>query len=365
MSEPWTVWGIECSLFTGKLEGLLRAKGVDYQLVSTTIAHQRRLSALTGIMQMPTVEAADGKIYSDTTLIHRWLEDNHTGPSLSPATPHARFIARLIEDWADEYLWRPAMYFRWIKPECRQVSSGRIVDQFLPNISLPRWLKIKLITARQYGVYVWGDGVRTKAQRAATDQLFLDLLDILDPLFAKRPFIMGDRPTEADFGLFAPFFRHFYYDPLPAPILQTRAPHLAGWCARMWANTPDQFADRPLIEDVPDDLGPLLDMINRDYFPYMIANAQAVASGDKKTCHHTAGTDWAEFTKPFRLWCYSEIKDEFAQLSADDQAKVTALVGSGTADQLRAPLPCAPTVAPKKLPIMPDKKLPRLDSWMR
>ncbi|MEN8721893.1 MAG: glutathione S-transferase family protein [Alphaproteobacteria bacterium] len=365
MSEPWTVWGIECSLFTGKLEGILRAKGVEYTPPRTDIANQRRLSALTGIMQMPTVEAADGTIYSDTTLIHRWLEDNHSGPSLSPAAPHARFISRLIEDWADEYMWRPAMYFRWIKPACRQVSAGRIVDQMMPKVALPRWLKIRMIRFRQYGIYVWGDGVRTKAQRAATDQLYYDLLDVLEQILATRPFIMGDRPTEADFGLFGPFFRHFFYDPLPGPIMQARAPHVALWCTRMWANRPEKFADKPLIADVPDDLGPLFAIINRDYFPYMAANAQAVAAGNKKTRHHTANTDWSEYTKPFRLWCYSEIKSEFAGLNDADQTKVGDLLGQGAIDHLCADLPCPPPVAPPAIPLTPDQNVSRQDSWMR
>lgn len=367
MHEPWTVWGIEASLFTGKLEGLLRAKGVDYKLERTNIRDHRRLSRLTGIMQMPTVERHDGSILSDTTLIHRWLEDHHDGPSLSPATPHARFIARLIEDWADEYMWRPAMYWRWIKPECRQVSAGRIVDHMLVDtpIPLPRWLKIRLIRLRQYGVYVWGDGVKTKAQREATDQLYFDLLDVLDAIFAKRNFLLGDRPTEADFGLFAPFFRHFLYDPLPGPIMIARAPNLFLWCARMWANKPEKFADKPLITAVPDDLGPLLDIIRRDYFPYMKANADAVAAGDKKTSHHTANTDFTEYTKPFRLWCYSELKDEFAALGDDDRNKVQAIIGQSATDDLMAALPCAPTVAPPSLPITPDRTGMWQDSWMR
>lgn len=363
--EPWSLWGIEASLFTGKLEGLLRAKGVEYTFKSTTIAHQRRLAGLTGIMQMPTIERQDGAILSDTTLIHRWLEENHNGPSLSPASPHARFIARLIEDWADEYLWLPAMYWRWISPECRQVSAGRIVDHMMPNVPLPRWLKIRLIRLRQYGVYVWGDGIRTKAQREATDNLYLDLLAILEPIFEKRPFLMGDRPTEADFGLFAPFFRHFLYDPLPGPIMMAKAPHVFLWCARMWANKPEKFQDRPLVTDVPDDLGPLLRMIERGYFPYMKANAAAVAAGEKRTNHHTANADFSQFTKPFRLWCYSEVKNEFAALGKDDQAKIAALVGQGVIADLTAPLPCAPTIAPLPLPITPERKGKARDSWMR
>ena len=364
-AQPWTLWGIDLSYFTGKLEAILRARGVAYDRQLITGANWPQLAKKVGVHHMPYIELPDGDFLSDTTLILRWLEDHTDGPTLSPAPGHARFISRLFEDWGDEYLWRPAMYYRWWIPESRHMSSRRIADQVATSLPgfIPMWLKRRIIITRQYYFYVKWDGVRTAAHREATEQLYRTLLDQLDAIFAKRDFLLGDRPTDADFGLFGPFFRHFFHDPVPGAIMQDHAPHVLLWAARLWALTPDDFQDRPVIDRIPDDLGPLLDHLSGTYIPYLRANADCVAAGDKHTRYTAHGVDWKEQAKPFRLWCLSDMQDQFAALDTGEQAKVRALLGDAAVDQLIAPLPADP-IAPPSLPITP-KSEKAVDSWFR
>src|SRR5450755_2675865 len=63
----------------------------------------------------------------------------------------------------------------------------------------------------------------TPRTRAHTESSYANALEALEPLFARREFVFGDRPTIADIGLMGPFWRHFVHDPTPARLMQDRA----------------------------------------------------------------------------------------------------------------------------------------------
>ena len=108
------VFGSEISYFTGKFETYLRYTQIPYTYRGLDLVHYywivpRRL----GATQYPTVRLADGRWMSDTTPMIAWLERQHPERPVIPEDPVQRYVALLIEDFADEWLWRPAMYYRW------------------------------------------------------------------------------------------------------------------------------------------------------------------------------------------------------------------------------------------------------------
>ena len=74
-----------------------------------------------------------------------------------------------------------------------------------------------------------GSPARLPLDARQTEELYLETLDLLQPVFEKRPYLFGERPCEADFGLFGSMFPHFGNDPTPQEIMHTRAPHLFRW----------------------------------------------------------------------------------------------------------------------------------------
>ncbi len=330
--RKYVLHGLKLSYFTGKLEAYFRVKGIAYDFVEMDMADFRKCAKATGIAQMPQVETPDGGWLTDTTAIIAIFEAEGEGPNLTPQTPAAKFVSLLLEDLFDEWYWRPGLYYRWAFDEDAKLMSAQIARTMMRDLKLPFFLRRQFILRRQRKVYLTEDGV-TKQTAPAIEALYLDTLDQLNSIFAKRPFLMGDRPCEADFGLFGPFFRHFFSDPTPGLIMRERAPHVCEWVTRLWALRPADLHNVPEIETVPDDLRFFFEVFEKEYLPYLIANAEAADRGDSMVRYKAEGVAWSLPTAPYRVHCLNELSRAFQALSPDDQAKARVLIG-GSADTL-------------------------------
>ncbi|WP_419317409.1 glutathione S-transferase family protein [Caulobacter sp. ErkDOM-E] len=315
------VHGLDLSYFTGKLEGYLRAKGLPYRLQEMDTAAFRALALKTGVRQMPQLELPDGRWMTDTPVIIDRLETDHPLSSLTPTDPALGFLAALIETYGDEHLWRPALYYRWAYRADAQLMSGRLADGMFRDIPLPRALRRQAALLRQRSVYLGGEGV-SQANRFRVEADYLDTLEALDKIFARRDWLLGEAPTRADIGLFGPLFRHFACDPTPAGIMRARAPSVAAWVARLWALKPDPSRSAALMTRAPDDLGPLMDLIEDRFLPEMAANQQAVRNGAART--HYIGSDVAfqYRANAYRAWRLGRLQAAYAELDGASRRAV-------------------------------------------
>lgn len=358
------MYGTTASYYTGKLEAYFRAKGIPYVLEPFSPSGMRRCEEHTGVMQIPQVERPDGSWLVDTTLIMEYYERELPQPGISPAQPALAFVSRLLEDYADEWLWRPAMHYRWSYPATALLMSAWLAEH-IAEYSAPEWMKRWYWRRRQYTTFVAGDGV-TKKTRAVVESSYLETLAALESIFAVRPFVLGERPTEADFGFFGPLFRHFSCDPAPARIMRERAPGVYEWVARMWNLQPERVAAHPLPERMPDDLGPLVEAITEVYLPYLHANAAAYANAQKSVTYPVRGVPITEPVKPYRVWCKDRLQKEFSALDAHSRAEVGRVLNSSSAvESLLTPSPKPSPDRIGRLPITATPQAKGIDSWWR
>ena len=66
------------------------------------------------------------------------------------------FFSRLAEDYADEWMWRPAMHYRWNNAADRHLLSTRLAEEVL-RLPLPLVLRRYWIAWRQTRLFVRGD----------------------------------------------------------------------------------------------------------------------------------------------------------------------------------------------------------------
>lgn len=320
--EPIAVYGSVISYFTGKLEGYLRYKQIPYVLIPMTVRHfNGTVPRATGAAQMPAVKLPDGRWMTDSTPMIEWFEQQQPAPAVIPRDPLLGFFSRLLEDYADEWMWRPAMHYRWSYRADALLLSRRIAEEILPDLPAPAALKRLMMRQRQYRGWVRGDGV-TAATRGHVEDLYLRTLSSLDAIFSVRPFLLGGVPTLADFGFFASMFRHFSLDPTASRLMRDRAPNVYEWVARLWNARADRTYGKTLAT-VPDDWAPLLDDIGAAYLPSLCANADAFAAGRKRFDLSIQGTHYRNLpTSRYRVWCLERLRRHHDALP--DDARVAA-----------------------------------------
>ena len=330
------LYGLSCSYFTGKLQAYFQAKGLPHRFVEMNRSQFQACARATGIVQLPCVETPDGDWLTDTTAIMDRFESSDLAPRLRPEDPAAAFCSLLLEDLFDEWLWRPALYYRWAFDEDARLMSHQIARTLLRDVRLPLFLRRQFILHRQKVVFLRKDGV-TRQTAPAIEALYLDSLRELDALFARRAFLFGERPCEADFGLFGPFFRHFFCDPTPGALMRERGPHVAHWVTRVWKTRPADLDGTAPVSGVPDDLGFFFEMAANDYLPYLEANSRAVEARAKTVRYRAQGVEWQIPSAPYRAECLNQLKQRFAALGPDAAKRVAELLPSGGIELLRAP----------------------------
>lgn len=331
------MYGMSCSYFTGKLEAYFHTKGLPFRSVELDRTQLRECGRRTGVAQFPCVETTDGEWLTDTTAIIEHFEAKEAGPVVRPTAAAAAFCSLLLEDLFDEWYWRPALYYRWAFAQDSRLMSNQIARTLVRDMRMPLFVRRRLVLRRQRIVYMKKDGVNRQTA-PALEALYMDSLRALDDIFAKRPFLFGDRPCEADFGLFGPFFRHFFCDPTPGALMRKHAPHLTHWVARLWKTRPSDLVETEAISDVPRDLGFFFEMCANDYLPYLDANATAVASGAANVRYVAGGANWEIPPAPYRAECFNALKRRFAALSPEEKRHVRDVIPQAGTDLLGRPI---------------------------
>jgi glutathione S-transferase len=320
-----TVYGSAISYYTGKLEGYLRYKEIPYRFVAYSPKIGQRLQRETGNSQMPAVELPDGRFLTDTTPMIDWFEANYPGPAVIPHDPLQAFVSRLVEDYAEEWLWRPAMHFRWSYRGDALLLSRRIVDEMMSDIPAPGILKRFVIRQRQHGFYVRRDGV-SRETWDHVEGCYFGALERLTNILFSRPYLLGEVPTLADFGFFASMFRHFSQDPTASEHMRVRAPAVFEWQARLW-NARGSRLSGSLVAGIPDDWAALLDDIGRAYLPYLCANAEGWKAGLTRHDATIEGVPYRSLpVSQYRVWCLERLRGHFDALVGEPSARARELL---------------------------------------
>lgn len=338
------VYKSDISYFSGKVETYLHVKGIPHDVRDTGYFGFLEIERHTGVKKMPAIALPDGRWLYDSTWLMRWLEQEHPSPAVRLEDPVQEFVAFLIEDYGDEWLWRPAMWWRWVPPVAQRQVGRRIAREFFGpffNGPIGAWFAM-----RQRREWVYGDGV-TRRTDGWVKQLYRDELATLNRVFAKRPFVLGQRPTWADFGYMGSMYRHFGCDDEPSEVMRREAPAVYQWVARMWEGARGQDA----LDFDPSELGDLFARIRGDYLPYLDYNAKAHEVGMKRFNFDGAtATLRGTVTTTYRVHAWNALLAQWGRLTEDQQAEVEAIVGDlgilregqrvecGLADELALPL---------------------------
>ena len=320
------VYVMDLSYFSGKLEAYMRYQDFRFRRLEPVLTELRDIKAETGTAQVPLVfDRKRSQWLRDTTYIIEYMEKEHKNVSIIPQCPVQAFFSFLLEDFSDEYMWRPAMYYRWEPSfDSTQVSTRFTYDFYdAPGIQkyLPRRLAGPGLLFRQWLFSVFGEGLETEEQHAVVKSQYLVVLQTLQNILDKTPFLLGNQPTLVDFGFMGPFFRHFSSDPTGRKIMQQTAPAVFEWVARMWNckhhRFTSSFNSSAQPGDLPESWNPLFPLV-REYLEYLVDNARAWK--EKKTSFMfyykgglSQGSQCQVQTVEYRVWCRQELQRRFEE----------------------------------------------------
>ena len=211
-TSAYRVHGMMQSYFTRKLTGYFDYKGIPWLFRRFPGASPEATAA--GFPGgVPLVETPDGEFMWDSTAMIHHLELRFPEPAVLPADPVQRFLCYVIEDVADEWLYRPAVGTRW------HFEANAAVGGF----ELARDIAVQAPLACDQAHAAVRAHVRSSCPPLGVTEGNIEhwVSDVLRPWMrrldahiAQRPYLFGARPSLADFALFGGNAAHFINDPL-------------------------------------------------------------------------------------------------------------------------------------------------------
>lgn len=250
----------EHSYFSGKVRGYLRFKqrmgalGPGFEdVLATPELLAGLLARRSGSGAVPQLEAPDGTWIQDSSEILDYCEAAHPDWPIVPdpqTRPRQHLAAYLIELLADEWLVVPAFWQRWFFSENGREPSHRAFNEQQWGAFLAAGqdgharraagaaffeaaFGISDTRKNPRGVYAGlvhlGCDARTERAWQASQHR---LLVRLEAHFARHDFVLGGRPSLADFGLLGPLYAHLYRDAVAGFALRTHFPLVCEWVER-------------------------------------------------------------------------------------------------------------------------------------
>ena len=324
------------SPYTQKMVAMLRYRRIPY---AVTWGQPEQFCDELGIEKpkpifMPTFlfEGDDGlKAECDSTPIIRRLEEMYPGRSVLPDDPALAFVDYLIEDFGDEWCTKFMFHFRWY-PEADADNAGTLLPLGM-DVSMPQEAHQQFkhfITDRQVGrLYVVGSNDTTAP---VIDASYRRFLAAMEAHLANQKFMLGNRPGAGDFSLHGQLTQLVGFDPTPRAIAHEVSPRTVAWVDRMVDQSGLEPGDDDWIrlEDQPASLRSLMEEIGRVYAPAQLANARAVAAGEKSWESEIDGAPWTQQTFPYQAKCLKWTNEQYRALSDEDRGRVDALLeGTG------------------------------------
>ncbi len=328
--------GAEASQFSAKARACLRWKGLAFEdRAATPEVYRDIIEPRIGYAVIPVLLTPDGQIIQDSAEIIDHVDHALPGPSVHPQTPLQELVSLLLELYADEWLVIAGMHYRWTHNDAWMVAEfGRVSA---PHASAEEQASIGEVLAAPAREAASRFGVSEDTASGIEAHYEGFLADFSDHL-RRHAFVLGGRPSLADFALFGVLGAVLYRDPESGAHMTRLAPLVISWIERMTtakAGTGELLAG----DEIPVTLLPVLKRQISEQLPVLADSARALEAWSVAqptgarlkrslgTHEFTIGGRWGQrniFTFP--LWRLQRVQDHFHALGAADRAAAERLL---------------------------------------
>jgi len=347
----YTLIGSPASLFTGKVRGYLRWKGISFEEIKATAdVYRNTIVPTIGWPVIPVVQTPGGTILQDSAEIIAHIETHETGPSVMPGGAVQGLASLMLQLYGDEWLVIPAMHYRW------NYNAEWIYGQFgqtsAPDATPEEQYAIGRSVGEKFRAMVPALGVE-EATIPGIEASYEAFLEDFSAHLALHPFLFGTRPSLGDFALLGPLYAHLYRDPKSGELMRRIAPRVAQWVVR--CHTPVSTDGGYLAEDeCPATIFPILKRQAAEQIPFLAETARLLVEwasqsspGDSvpralgELPFSIGGRSGRRAALAFSLYRLQSILDYIESLDTPDRLRVDKFLASVGARQLSTfRLPC-------------------------
>jgi len=303
------IFGSELSPYSVKVRSFFRYKNLPHEWILRSPAVQAEFQKYAKLPLVPLVVTPEGEGLQDSTPILERFEASTPEPSTVPADPALAFVSALLEEYGDEWGNKWMFHYRWRYQPDVWSTAERIAVQMMEAQGTLAVAQARAAVADRMMGRLGFVGSNDKTQ-PLIEASFKQALALLDAHLAARPYLLGGRPAMADFGLWAQLYEAAT-DPTPGAIMRASAPHVLAWVQRMVSPKADGAFEA--WSALAPTLMPLLkEEVGALFLPWSVANAAAIAAGDKTFSLSLGGTAWSQEPQKYHARSLAEIRRKYA-----------------------------------------------------
>lgn len=308
MTSVYRVHGVEISPYSVKVRSYFRYKRIPHRWIPRNQDAEGEYQKYAKLQVVPLVVTPNDEAIQDSTPIIEHLEALYPEPSIHPTNPDARFVSVLLEEFGDEWGNKWMFHYRWAREVDQLSCAGRIARSMMPTADDAQLAGgVAMVRDRMINrLFFVGSNPETAPQ---IEDSFRETLAILEPHFANRAYLFGQRPAFADFAIWGQLY-NAWTDPTPGALINATAPNLLAWIHRMlWPKAEGNF--EPWSSLAPT-LMPLLErQVGRLFLPWTVANASALASGRDEFSVELGGRTWTQKPQKYHAKSLAALREKY------------------------------------------------------
>lgn len=316
----YKIFGSENSPYSIKVRAYFRYKGIPHEWIVRNAASQEEYTKYAKLPIIPAIATPSGEGIQDSTPIIESLEDSFQERSIHPSDSLLQFISLLLEDFGDEWGNKWMFHYRWAREVDQKEVSRRLAQEMAggsigPQVDQMAQMIMKRMSGRGFAV---GSNEKTAP---LIEQSFKDGIVQLDRHLSTRQFLLGGRPSMADFGI-APQLYEALIDPTAGQLMRETAPRVTDWCERMLA--PSATGDFESWDSLRSTLEPFLQAHVRTYLTWSAANAQALGAGANEMVVNLDGKQWWQTVggpQKYHVKALKELQRKYKQYAGVSELK--------------------------------------------
>ncbi|HTT97571.1 MAG TPA: glutathione S-transferase family protein [Rhizomicrobium sp.] len=316
----YTIYGGLGSPYSMKMRALMRYRRLPHVWRQMQAGDDRVFKHVKAPV-IPVIQYADGSWHNDSTPMVLELERLHGERSVIPTEAGHAFLAFLLEDFADEWGTKAMFHYRWYRERDQKQMSEWLAFDRLRGTGRDNVLKAaKLFRDRQVGrMSLVGC---TPENAPVIEDSARGIMALFEALVTERGYLFGSRPSLADFGWYGQLSQ-LAVDPTPQDVMRAEFPFTFRWIANL--------DDASGVEgDWSNEIAPavkgLLKLAGEIYFPFLLANAKAVAEGAETFSVSLLGRKYSQGAFRYQVKCLAELRAAYAGLDGHAKTMIDPLL---------------------------------------